>query len=206
MRQSLRNIVLDIDKLLAHRALLHDHAYWRDFIQKAAAFRGAEPELWDLKETLDMWRARGQGYAAAKLDFAKDMAAFANTRGGVMIVGVTDRARQIVGVGPRNDLENWLTDTARVIDEYVVYPRSLVTFEQVEVPTATIPKLCLVIIIAQAIEAVSVRDDEGRFMYPVREASGKKLVSLLDTTARKRHIKFDNYDFLDVLAQFVRQN
>jgi hypothetical protein len=47
---------------------------------------------------------------------------------------------------------------------------------------ATIPKLCLVIIIAQAFEAVGVRDDESRFMYPVREASGKKLVSLIDTT------------------------
>jgi hypothetical protein len=81
IRDSLRNILLDVEKLSEQQSLLHSSSFWRDFITKALAVRMTEPRTWDFKETLSIWHAQGAGQATARLDFAEHVAAFANARG-----------------------------------------------------------------------------------------------------------------------------
>ena len=54
VRDSLRNILLDIEKLEEQRELMHSEAFWRNFILKAVQTKKTEAQLWDFKETLTM--------------------------------------------------------------------------------------------------------------------------------------------------------
>ena len=108
IRDSLRNIKIDIEKVKEQRALFESDEFWREFITKARNVKTSEPQLWDFKETLTVWHVKTDAEKRrAKVQFAQDVASFANTSGGVLIVGVNDK-REIVGVGSGHELENRL--------------------------------------------------------------------------------------------------
>ena len=104
LRQSLRNVILEIKKYKAQTELLYRESFWRPFIIKAMSQNRIETQLWDFKETLEMWHVKHKEKEEAELKFAEQIAAFANTNGGVLIIGITDKPpRKIIGV---QDLEN----------------------------------------------------------------------------------------------------
>jgi len=121
IRRSLRNIALDLEKFDEQRDLTESDAFWREFVTKAIQWKGTERQLWDFKETLSMWHIPdAAAKEAAKVEFGEDVAAFANTTGGVLIVGVTNKTREIVGVSAsRSDLENRLKFATDVIARIV---------------------------------------------------------------------------------------
>jgi hypothetical protein len=99
VRDSLRNVLLDIDTFIEERNVLGSDSFWRAFVSKAIQTKKTETQLWDFKETLSMWRmANGPEKERAKVTFAEDVASVANARGGVLVIGITDR-REIVGIG-----------------------------------------------------------------------------------------------------------
>jgi Putative DNA-binding domain len=207
-RDSLRNILLDIDKFCEQQALIHNLTFWREFIIKAARAKIVEPQVWDFKETLSIWHAEGAGRTTAKVEFAEDIAAFANARGGVFVVGVTDNPRRIIGVGSGKSLEHRLQFAKTVIAEHLEYDRELVTFNQIYLePEGGAPALCLVIIVAQSCQAVGVNVGAGSFTYPIRLETGKQRSSQIDIARRKQFLKNDNFDFVSgELLQFVRDH
>ena len=157
--------------------LIHNTQFWREFITKAVPLKMAEPQVWDFKETLAIWHAEGSGKAKARLDFAQDIAAFANARGGILVVGVVDEPRHIVGVGSGKELKNWLQFARAVIADQLDYSRDLVTFKQVA------STLCLVIVVAQACQVTGVNDGNGGLTYPVRlETLGIGILAALALT------------------------
>lgn len=206
IRDSLRNILLDIDEFKAHQNLVHSDAFWREFILKAVRTKKTETQLWDFKQTLTMWHVKEQPEKDhAKVTFAEDVASFANARGGVLVVGVSDN-REIVGLASSSrDLENRLKAARAVIHDHVEYDREIVLLQQVVVTVNGEEKVCLVVIVARAYEAVGVRDGKGGFTYPVRQENGIQRVSPRDLWDRW-HAKSDKYDFMSELEQFVRDN
>ena len=55
IRDSLRNVLLDIEKCLEQQNVLYSESFWRDFIGKAVATKKTETQVWDFKETFTMW-------------------------------------------------------------------------------------------------------------------------------------------------------
>jgi len=206
VRDSLRNILIDIEGCEEQRELMHSDAFWREFILKAVQTKKTETQLWDFKETLTIWQVKQQPERdRAKVSFAEDVASLANARGGVLVIGVSDQ-REILGLGGSSrDLENRLKAAREVIGKHIEYDREIVSFHQVVVPANDEERVCLVVIVAQAYEAVGVHDGEGRYTYPVRYETGIKRVSRLDLSSRI-HMKSDHYDFMRELEQFVRDN
>jgi hypothetical protein len=204
LRDSLRNILLDIDKLSEQRLLIHSSSFWREFINASVKTEYAESRTWDFKETLPMWHSHGDAKAKAKIGFAEDVAAFANARGGVLLVGIADEPRVVIGLEPGKTLENDLQSAAAVLKAHLDYGRDLFFFEQVEVQVADVSKLYLIIVIAQACEVVGVTDGEGHFTYPVRLQTGKHRGTRTEIGSTKVHIKSDNFDFVEELLQFIR--
>jgi hypothetical protein len=205
IRDSLRNIELDVQKFKQQRELYESDDFWRSFVEKARRSKIAEPELWDFKETLNIWHVRADpARRAAKIEFAEDVASFANVRGGVLIVGVNDR-REIVGIGTGRDLENRLKAAKDVLAEFVKYRRDIVSFRQVPMG-AQRNVICLVVVISQAISPVGVSDGQGRFSYPVRRETGIERVDEDKTPSSKLHLKSENREFLTDLRQFVKDN
>jgi Putative DNA-binding domain len=205
IRDSLRNILLDIDKFVEQQNLVHSDRFWRDFVSKAVRTKKTEPQLWDFKETLTIWHAEsGTAKEAAKVTFAEDVASLANGRGGVLIVGVTDR-REVVGIGDNpHQIESRLKFARDVISNHLDYDREVVSFRQILLPDRNgVEKVCLVIIVAQACDAAGVHDGKGRYTYPVRRETGIERVSRTEIASPKAHMKSDNLDFLSELNSFI---
>jgi hypothetical protein len=206
IRNSLRNVLLDIEKCVSQRNLMHSDAFWRHFILSAVQTKKTETQLWDFKETLTVWHAKGEAKNVAKVTFAEDVASFANAEGGVLIVGVNNN-REIVGIGSGSEAESRLKFARDILAERLDYPREIVSFFQVVVPNGSGgEKACLVITVAKAIEAVGVGDGAGQFTYPVRRETGISRESRRDIDSAKQHLKSDSHDFMEKLEQFVRDS
>jgi hypothetical protein len=141
------------------------------FITKASQVKTAEPQLWDFKETLTVWHVKNDPERRqAKVVLAEDVASLANTSGGVLVVGVSDK-REIVGIGDGRSLENRLKVARDVLEEFLEYGREIITFRQVGMGEKR-DMVCLVIVVSQACSSVGASDGEGRFSYPVRRETG----------------------------------
>lgn len=128
IRDSLRNIVVDIEKFKEQRDLFKSDKFWREFITKACNAKTSEPQLWDFKETLTIWHVKNDpARREARITFAEDVASFANVSGGILVVGVNDK-REVVGIGEGRELENRLKFARDVIAEYIKYDREIVSF------------------------------------------------------------------------------
>ncbi len=205
IRDSLRNIELDIHKFKQQGEIYKSDNFWREFIDKAQRSKMAETDLWDFKETINVWHApTGPARRAAKITFAEDVASFANVSGGVLIVGVNDR-RELVGIGAGRDLENRLKVAKNVLSEMLKYKRDLVSFRQVAMGDQR-DIICLVIVISQANSAVGVSDGEGKYSYPVRRETGIERVDRDDTPSQKSYRKTESREFLVNLKQFMKDN
>jgi hypothetical protein len=205
IRDSLRNIVLDIVKMKEQEELFQSDKFWRDFIHKAVVEKTGERQLWDFKETLTVWHVKNEEERRkAKVTFAEDIASFANTSGGLLIIGVDDK-RRIVGIGDGKDVENRLKVARDVLAAHIDYRQDLASFRQVAVDTEHGEKACLVVVIAQACLPVAVNDGNGRFSFPVRRETGINRVGREDVPVLALHLKSDNRDFMRDLSQFVRE-
>jgi len=205
IRDSLRNIKLDIAKFKGQQDLYSSDEFWRTFIMKASKAKTTESQLWDFKETLTVWHVKNDPERRrAKVSFTEDVASLANTSGGVLLIGINDR-REIVGIGDGRDLEHRLKVARDVLEEFLEYDRELVTFRQVAMGEQS-DTICLVVVVSQACSSVGVSDGEGRFSYPVRRETGIERIARTDTPAIKSHRKSDNLDFLMKLKQFTRDN
>ena len=118
-RDSLRNIGLDIEKYLAEKNLLKSETFWAKFILKSKVLGRVESPLWDFKETLPMWHSKGDKQQQ-QIEFCKLVAAFANNEGGAIIIGVTDKSRDIVSVP---NLEHRIKSASEAIQKCIDYPR-----------------------------------------------------------------------------------
>ncbi len=207
IRDSLRQILLDVGKFEKQKQPIRGDVFWRKFISKVVESKMAETQLWDFKETLTMWMVKeSTEKERAKVIFAEDVAALANARGGVLVVGVSDQ-REIVGLGhSTRELENRLKAVETVFGRHLEYSRQIVSLQQVIVPTETGERLCLVIIVAQSCEPVGVNDGNGRYSYPVRQESAIDRVSRATIHEDKSRIKEDNHDFMNDLRRFVAEN
>jgi hypothetical protein len=149
---------------------------------------------------------RGTREPRLKIEFAEDVAAFANTRGGAILVGIADQPRIVVGIDRGRELEDRLQFASTVLKAHLEYDRDLVTLEQVVFQDNTVSKLCLVVVVAQACEVVGVTDGKGHFTYPVRLQTGKHRGTRIQVASMKAHIKSDNFDFIEELLRFVRDH
>ncbi|MFC2000056.1 ATP-binding protein [Chloroflexota bacterium] len=208
IRDSLREIVVDIDKYKEQQSLIHSETFWRSFIAKATGDIKSETQLWDFKKTLDMWHVQGNKGAKSgrELAFCETVASFANADGGVLIIGVTDTPpRQVVGIGNiPTEIERRLKHTCDVLAKYLQYDRAVTTFQQVSLQDHQGRQcVCLVLIIARTESQVSVRDSQNRSTYPVRRETGLERADPRQVWLSKQHLKSDDHDFLDALKQYT---
>jgi Putative DNA-binding domain len=204
IRHSLRNVLLDITKFTKEADFANHDDFWQAFIEKATRTPKAETQLWDFKETLTMWHVNKEPERTkARVTFGEEVAAFANARGGVLIIGVTDK-REIVGVGSGRELENRLKDAADVLPKYIDYPRHVWELRQIVIPgkdsTSTV---CLVVVVSQACEPVAVHDGERSYTFPVRRETGLARVRRDEILRAKGDVKTDNLRFLGEVYRFV---
>jgi hypothetical protein len=194
IRQSLRNIVVEITKRNEPILLLSRDSFWVSFVTKAMA-RPVEGQLWDFKVALDMWQVIGRDRAQAKVKFCRQAAGFANAHGGVLIIGITDEfPRRILGI---DDLENKLKFTKEVIRAHIDQWYEIVHFHPLVMRNEMgIERQCLIIAIMETKEVIRVRLVDGTFSYPIRLETGLAESDYHELARSKGSGMEDNYDFI----------
>jgi hypothetical protein len=207
IRNSLNNILVDIDKQRNQTSIIKSDNFWRAFTLKALASGKSEQQLWDFKKTLDMWHIKiDKEKSKAEISFAEDVASFANAQGGVLIIGVSNLPVKITGIGEQVEIEHKLKYTRQVISERINYRRDIFHFQEVAIDDGNGNLMhCLVIVIAQAQNVVEVKGEAGRYSYPVRLETGLERVARDEIAIAKLHVKSDNFDFVQELEQFLKE-
>lgn len=193
IRDSLRNIKLEIEKQKAVTDIIYSETFWRNFIQKIVKEDRTEDSVWDVKSDLEIWNLKHKKREEAEVEFCEQVASYANANGGVMIVGVTDKSpRTVVGVGK---MEERRQATRRVLDKRLQRTEFIKLREIVMADG----KKCMAIIIAQTRSPISVKYDDGKISYPMRSESGLVWKDHDHISGLKSSINEDNYLFVKTL-------
>ncbi len=169
-------------------ALIYNDEFWNNFIDKNK--NRMENIFWDFKQALNMWEVSKQLKKLKQIEFCEDIAAFANKKGGVIFIGISDKIpRKIIGI---TDLENKMQSIRTVINKWIDYPEDFIYLKEV----LNSNKRCLAIIIAQTKDVIGVKDQMGKYSYIVRLETGKQMVNYDFLKKRKKVIGNTNFDFL----------
>jgi hypothetical protein len=209
LRDSLRNVLVEIEQREENERLVTSDDFWRQFIIVSSSSVKTEQKYWDFKQTLDIWQKRDKREKLEKeRKFSEIVAGFANNKGGVIVVGVSDASpREIVGLGDDfRQLENNMKYTSQVLGKHIAYGGDYFHLQQVNVPDHNGKKqLCLVIVAKQTRQTLGVAGDDSSISYPFRQETGLERKEKEVIQKMKYGIKNDNYDFLTVLQQFVNE-
>ena len=201
IRQSLRNIIIDIDEYMKQTSFLYDNSFWEKFIKKAMGIKRVENQLWDFKKTFQMWET-SNNKERSSVDFCENIAAYANTSGGVLIVGITDsEPREIAEL---DGLEDKIKHAKDIIKKYINYSENFTHFQQILIDIEGVSKSCLIIVISQTKSVVSVEKIDQSYSYPIRLETGLGYSnhSLIEST--KSDIYRNNYDFILKINKFIQ--
>ncbi len=170
LRDSCREILGEANKQAVLESLLDDEGFWCALIADVIARDPIETQWWDLKETLEMWHAKGDARQDAETHFVERAAAFANAEGGVFLIGVSDKPRLMKGV---SDAENKIKHLMSVFDARTNLPSSSIRVAAVRcADPAGALVTCVVVAVARTPLPVYVSDKQNRFTYPVRRGPG----------------------------------
>ena len=194
----LDTLEMDIKKYKIQKSLLYNESFWIKFINKT--IDKTEGQLWDFKKTLNMWHGTPKIKEKAQVDFCEKVASFANTEGGVIILGITDEIpREIVSI---DDLENRKKSIKSTIRNYINIDYNLIVLQEVKLEDN---KKCLVIVIAQTKDSIEVRGLKNVYSYPIRLETGLEKINKSKIQKQKEDVLQNNFDFIINLKEFVKE-
>ena len=202
IRQSLRNIMLEVDQYMTEARLLYDESFWIRFTLKAMADGRVETQLWDFKNTLEMWHCASEKKIAAEIEFAEDVAGFANANGGLLIIGISDKLpRKIIGI---TNIEEKINSINPILSRYVQNNMPL-HLQQIRLKDENGKDCdCLIIVVAQTKNVIEVKNQQGWSSYPLRVGAAKTKGKLEWIRQSKAGIFHHNYNFVPAsLVTFV---
>ena len=199
MRICGERICSEIDSLLKGE-ILKNEQFLKLFIQKAKQEQRMETGLWDFKKTISAWHRRTETILG--VNFAVDVASFANERGGLITIGI-DNDRKVVGVP---NAERRISQTRSLLNYHLrTYSDSIellsLPFENELGEKVTI----LIVIIPQTKKVVGVKNVNRSFFYPRREDVGVKYSSREEILQSKKDVFKDNFLFARDVFEFVFQ-
>jgi schlafen family protein len=200
LRDSLRHIDTLCQEFLQREHLYADDRFAKRLLKKISSQKAAiETDLWDIKETLEMWSAPQPRKEAATIEFVEDVAAFANNRGGVLIIGVTNHTHEIVGV---DKTENRIKKIEGIIRKYT--DAQVVDFVRIRaVPFDGVARPCIIIVVGKTEMPLGVCQLNGSYSYPLRVGPGKERVAQKQISATKAFMKGTEFKFASELEAWV---
>lgn len=201
LRDSLRHIDTLCQEFFQRENIYADDRFVRGLLKKISGQKSAvESDLWDIKKTLEMWSAPQAQREAAAIKLSEDVAAFANNRGGILLIGVTNDTHTIVGVA---DPENRIKQIERVLRKYTDPQADFVRVRAVSLDDAGVTKTCVVIVVGQTEVPIGVRQRNNNYSYPLRVGPGIERVSRERIAVAKTYIKGTAFAFAAELEAWI---
>ena len=200
-----RNLDMDLNKYKLQKSLIYNEDFWIKFVLKSMEDNRIETDLWDFKQTLDLWNIKeNKELNKSKIKFCQQIASFANNQGGVLIIGISDKIpRKIIGLD-YDSLENRVTDLNNLIKRRTRYNENFMKIQQIKLKDKDkIEKICLIIAIAQTMKVIGVLQDDGSYIYKKRIGPSSETVNPEEIRESKQVVHSDNFDFILYLKRYV---
>jgi hypothetical protein len=180
--------------------ILKNEEFLKLFISKAMPKHRVECELWDFKETIPAWHATKN--EELKSDFACNVASYANSKGGLLLIGI-DKHRKVIGV---DKIETRIQQSRSILENFLAdFPASTEIFSLPTKDENGKIVNCIIIKIPQTKDVVGVRETLGgvNYKYPVRTDDGIMYKSHKEVANMKKDIPEDNFLFSKDISDFV---
>ena len=151
--------------------------------------QGGEDSSLELKRIV--WRGAGKINAPHPDSLADELAALANTKGGLLVLGVDDTSRQIIGIDSAqlDEVEHWLGNIAK--DK--ITPALVYHSQHLQLPDAQ--GLMRYVIVVEVPRSLWIHKSSGGYMYRFgdqkRELSPDMLARLFQQRSQVRLIRFE---------------
>ncbi len=200
-----RNLDMDLDKYRRQKSLIYNENFWIKFVLKSMEENRIETDLWDFKQTLDLWKIKeNKELNKSKIKFCQQIASFANNQGGVLVIGISDKNPRIIIGLDYDSLESRVRDLKILIKKQTTYTENFVEIQQIKLNDKNhIEKICLIIIIAQTMQVVGVLQDNGSYIYKKRIGTSSETVNPEEIRKNKQVVSSDNFDYLFYLKSYI---
>ena len=190
---ALEQIINETQNKIDEENNILDPIFLKQFITKIIDPSIIENNLWDFKKTLEFWNTpNNKEYNHCK--FVEHVVSFANSNGGICIIGVDDSSRRVIGI---NDFESKKQELRKIMNRYIERDTNFIIISQIYLDhDINDKKECMIVIVQQTKDPVEVKDPNGKYSYPVRLETGLDRQSLNLVTKLKKEVNRDNYDFI----------
>jgi len=165
------------------------------FITESTKKDEIETRLWDFKTTIPAWRNLKN--EKLKIDFMKNLAAYANRDGGILVVGISDD-RLIIGI---EDSERKIQQSRDWIKSYIGDINDEIRIITLMINNKT-EKPILLFIIKQTKDIIVVKEGVSE-LYVIREETSIAPIPSRELDKLKRKVVNDNYLFVRDIFDYV---
>ncbi len=175
--------------------ILRRDIFFKDFYEKVIKNYN-ECQTWDIKEKLDWWERNAPHdiKLQKQIEFCEIVSSFANSQGGLVIIGITNSTRDVIGVP---DIENRLKDLEEKLLKWLRFENKFYQMKDIIIPNNDNQiKSCIAILIYQSKIAISVKQANGTVSYKKRVGPGSISIDPSSLKREKKNISQSNINFL----------
>ena len=149
------------------REILYDEELLKSFIFKAIEEKRTEDKFWDFKLMLEYWKPECQVKEKKIYEFCENIAAFANSEGGLIIIGISNEdPRKIFDI---KKVEIRANDCGGKIRKFCDYKKLFYEIRILKIEDSDgVSKNCIVIAVKQTSDVVGVKIGTGKVSYQIR--------------------------------------
>ena len=193
---------INIEVYEQQKSLLYNEPFWEKFIEKAIV--KTEDQLWDFKETLEIWKVEKSKREEFKIKFSERVAAFANESGGIIFIGISNNLpRKIVGIDGIEDKINEISETL------MKWGSSKIKFFEVRELVLKDEdgnqRKIIILSIKQTKEPIGVIHSDGRYSYPIRSGPRTINSSYPAIMKAKKDIHTENFNYFYSIQEFYKK-
>jgi len=195
-----KNLEIVLEEYEQDQVIIYNDDFWNKFIAKAMIRE--EDQLWDFKQTLEMWKAPDLKVKEKKtIEFCEDITAFANADGGIILLGITNNIpRKIVGL---EKIEERKTSIPKTLKKFTNLKLTSCIIRDIHIKGENNEKCkCLAIIIPQTKDVIEVKGLDNKISFPIRIGAGLDRVDYKTISEAKINVYRNNFKFIHKLLEF----
>lgn len=181
--------------------ILKREKFFRDFYEKVIKTYN-ENEYWDIKETLEWWNKKTPPLVKRQkqIEFCEIVSSFANLRGGLIIIGITNSfPREVIGVP---DIENRIKNLEEKLVRWMRFENKFYQLKEILLPNGKNKmRRCIALLIFQTKKPVSVEKSNETISYKKRLGPGSTSTDNAILIKEKRNISKLNINFLEEMIK-----
>lgn len=202
-REDFSEIYKDIDSVLdeyeSEQNIIYNDSLWVKFVEKA--IDRDEDQFWDFKEFLEWWHPDCSNKKEKQIKFCEIVSAFANAKGGLIIIGISDKKpRKIIGI---ERIEERKKSILRTIDRLTNISKTSIFLRDIPLKNKNDDFCnCFFIFVPQTKDYISVKKQNQDFSFPLRVGSEIQKTDDKILREMKKDVYKNNFNYLYTLKEF----